>query len=153
MINMILRLAQWRDVMPHLLCRQAVSGESSQTRFPITEGVTSWYRTGWRKGVLVEWPPVQTERWQLGAPAPCLHLPPTTCPAPESSGSSHTSGVGGLVLSVYGTVQPAMLEVALTVTKDLPRSDFSSDVEKTSVLALIELVWERTCIHAFRVWT
>lgn len=35
-----------------------------------------------------------------------------------------------LVLSVQGTVQLVMLEVALAMTKDLP-SDFSSDVEKT----------------------
>lgn len=131
MINMILRLAQWRDVMPYLLCRQAVSGESSQTRFPITEGSLPGLEQDGGRGCL--WSGLQSRQrggsWE--PPAPRLRLPPTACPAPESSGSSHTSGVGGLVLSVQGTVQPAMLEVALTVTEELPRSDFSSDAGKT----------------------
>lgn len=36
-----------------------------------------------------------------------------------------------LVLSIKGTVQLVMLEVALTMTKDGLTSDFSSDAEKT----------------------
>lgn len=148
MIKMVLRLAQWGDVMPHLLCRQTVSGESSQTRFPITERSLPGLEQDEGRGCL--WSGLQSRKrggsWEL---------PPASHPLQ----SQHQKAVAHLTPQCGWTgaqcasdCSASYVRIASTVTKDLPRSDFSSDVEMT-VLALIELVGESTCIHTSCVWT
>lgn len=78
--------------------------------------------------VLVQWPPVQAERWQLGAHP---SLPSTHAQHQKAVAHLTPQEWAELVLSVQGPVQLVMLEVALTMTKDRLVSDFCSDVEKT----------------------
>lgn len=101
-------------------------------------------------GVLVEWPPVQAERWQLGAHP---SLPSTSCPAPESSGSSHTSGVGRAGAQRTRACSASYVRSSIDNDQGPPRLWFLFWCGKDSVLALIELVWKSTCIPSSCVCT
>lgn len=97
MIKMILRLAQWRDLMPYLLCRQALSGESSQTHLPHHWSLPGLEQYEGRRGCL--WRGLQS-RQRYGSWEPTLAFHPLHAQHQKAVGPLTPHGWAELVRSV-----------------------------------------------------
>lgn len=114
--------------MPYLLCRQGVSGESSETHLPCHWSLPGLEQYEGREGRL--WSGLQS-RQRGGSWEPTPAFRPLHAQHQKAVAHLTPQEWAELVLSVQGPVQLVMLEVALTMTKDHLASDFCSDEEET----------------------